>query len=238
MKISRKLIVGSFIFFAAISALGQLPDQLSARYLLDQAFFPFQEVPGAMTPYFSSLSIDGNPVSMGSSQVSQIFKDSTQAHIPEGTLILKSTDSSGREVWNYPIGTEVAHEINFNDINNTLFELRLVRKISATMWDFGTYSPSSSSTLQRNYYSGNASFSTTLQMNSGSSSFIELRRISLSSCKDCHFHESSATYQYPSLEETGPCGFAPNNYGVQSWINQYQSRYGHSPFGKQKAQKE
>lgn len=230
-----------FLFCSALcitfsASAGMLPEELHPQYLSDQGFISFQEPAGGFTPFFSSLSIDGVVVGgPAAPQVSQLFSDTTSAFIPPGTTIQRLRDSSGKETWIYPLGAEVAHEIVFNDQAHTLFELRMLRKTSATQWDYATYSPSvtrsQNPTLVRNHYSGTAPLSLTLQMSSGVNSRIDLKRINLNSCKNCHFMASQASYQYPTVSEAGPCGFTPGNEnGIRNWIDTYQVKFGHSPF--------
>lgn len=220
--------------FAILLTPVVLPEQLPSRYLVEQGFISFQEPANGFTPIYSSLSIDGVPVNGPSSpQVSQIFSDSTFANIPDGTTIQKLKDSNGREIWNYPIGTEVAHEIIFNDLKHTLFELRLLRKVGDSLWDFASYSPNTTDAIEltRNHYSGNAPLSINLEMSNHLYTKIDLNRINLISCKNCHYMRSQANYQYPSVSATGPCGFTPGNEaGIRNWIDSYQRKTGHSPF--------
>ncbi len=222
--------------FAILATPALLPEQLPAQYLSHQGFISFQEPEGGFKPLFASLSVDGVPVrGTGAPQVSQLFSDTTFANIPNGTTIQKMKDSSGREIWNYPLGAEVAHKIEFKDLSHTLFELRILRKITETQWDFASYSPNTTrlqeATLSRNHYMGNIPFTITLQISDHISSRLDLRRISLTSCKNCHFSNSQASYQYPTVSEAGPCGFTPGNEnGIRSWIDTYQAKFGHSPF--------
>ncbi len=229
-------LIQQLSFFAVFVLPVVMPEELPANYLSQQGFLPFQETSNVSPPYFASLSFNGMPIgSPGTPQVSELFFDTAFAFLPEGVQIQKLSDASGREVWNYPVGTEVAHDIHFNDVGRSLFELRVLRKISITEWDFASYAPSSPgdphSPLIRNHYTGVAPFSTTLQLSNGSNPRIDLKRINLGFCKNCHMATSPAAYQYPSLNEAGPCGFGPKNeLGIQTWIQNYEAKFGHSPF--------
>jgi len=213
-----------------------MPEELPSHYLSRQGFLPFQETANVSAPFFAALSFNGVPIgSPGTPQVSDLFVDTALAFLPEGVSIQKLSDTSGREVWNYPVGTEVAHDIHFNDVGRSLFELRVIRKISLTEWDFASYAPKvpgdPNSPLVRNHYAGVAPFSTSLQLTNGSNPRIDLKRINLGFCKNCHMSTSPAAYQYPSLQEAGPCGFGPKNErGIQTWIESYEAKFGHSPF--------
>lgn len=213
-----------------------LPDQLPNQYLGNQGFISFEEPQNTFTPLFSSLTVNGVSIgSQGSLSITDVFTASTFASLPNQTAIEKLKDSSGREVWNYPIGTEVAHEILFNDLAHSVYELRILRKISDSEWDYASYSPSpavnSDHQLIRNHYSGTAELATTLQLNNGTAAKIDLRRINLNSCKRCHSMNSIAAYQYPNANSAGPCGFTPgNDSGIQTWIQKFEEKFGHSPF--------
>ncbi len=237
-QLPKSSLFSTFHLFAAFALPGMMPEQISSRYLIEQGFIPFQEPADSFTPLFASMSVNGAPASgPGSEQVAQIFKDSTWAIIPEGMTIQKLKNQAGQEVWNYPIGTEVAHEILFNDSDHTVFELRMIRKVSDAQWDFASYSPAVSSKrnveLKRNHYVGLGAFSTTVQLVSGKVTKLDIMRINLKSCQNCHFMNSPAFYQYQSLAEAGPCGFTPQNEsGIKGWFEAYREKYGHSPFSE------
>ncbi len=219
-----------------------LPETLPSHYLRDENFIAFKEMPGTATPLFSALTVNGFPVGTpGTPRINEIFSNSAYAMLPEGATIATGADPSGQVVWQEPIGMEVAHEIVFQDAERSLYELRLMWKISDTQWDFATYTPSDEGTLVRKHYSGNEPFSTTVELTTGASAGqmvqLKLQRLNLMSCERCHLAnaENNAPQTPPGSPSlpiiAGPCGFTSSNAeGVAPWIQAYEKKWGHSPF--------
>ncbi len=68
------------------------------------------------------------------------FEESSWAFVPTDKSILITYDKRGREVWNYPEGFFVLHEIRFKNQFRTLFELRVVAR-GQESWNYGVYEP-------------------------------------------------------------------------------------------------
>ena len=243
-----------------------LPDKIPADFLEREGFLAFDEIPEeaarrmraprpyALAPIASLMRFNGTPIDpLDRTSQRQVFDESTYAMIPLGTKIRVSATPAG-EVWEYPTGTIVAHRIALRSVPPRIFELRLVRKMPDGRWAFGSYSPADlddqtlASTLRLNAYPDlpEASFHIwpSAGLPSGVMTTVALKRIRLSSCRGCHFSNSTADYQYArhlpdgrldvpaSIAAAGPCGFVPNNPSVRGmWAQSYSSKNGgRSPF--------
>lgn len=207
-----------------------------------------------LAPIASRIHFNGTPVGpLDRATQRRVFAESTYAMLPPGTRIATSIDALGRAHWNYPVGTTVAHRIALRSEPERIFELRIARKRLDGVWAFGTYSPDDlddqqpAATLRLENYSSFPAARLRLRpagATPGTELAVSLNRISLSSCRGCHFANSTADYMYErrqrpdgpldipaSIAAAGPCDFVPNNPNVTgAWAAAFQSRFGYSPF--------
>ena len=57
----------------------------------------------------------------------KVFSEEVLAHIPEGQPIKASRNNMYKEIWKYPIGTQVVNYLTFKDNESSVFELRMIR---------------------------------------------------------------------------------------------------------------
>ena len=213
-----------------------LPDSLPAEVLTDPAFIEFQQAPNSSgSPLGSRITFEGELIGTPEKR-RDLFLEKFIATLPLHTHILVSQDSRSRDVWNYPVGTRVAHWIRFKSTGQETFELRLSEKLAGGNWAMGSYSPrvgaAGDSPLFLNRYLGTPEFS--IQITRASDQLegeLHLNRINNQSCQACHFVQSGSQYQFQHREEAGPCGFGPMNPNIAGdWANRYRQSRGESPF--------
>lgn len=215
-----------------------LPESLPADYLRKERFVEFEQMFFEFrAPLGSSFAFNGAPVATTDyKKLEEVFVETFLAKLPRGTQITTSRHSqNGKEVWHYPIGTEVVHLIELNSEPRSVFELRVAKRMSETRWAFGTYSPKVlgevSPTLLLNQYAGAPKDGFTVVRPDRQKIDVTLGRINLQSCRNCHFVNSPSQYQYPSFKEAGPCGFVPANTKVKDgWAGRYQDAHQDAPF--------
>ena len=127
----------SFTIFAGISdgMKETLPlDHLEKNYFLE--FDNYRDRPRA--PIAAGININGKPV-RSIQEIFTVFSEKVFAHLPEGQTIKSSLNTDNKEVWRYPIGTQVVHRITLNDDLDTVFELRMIERVNNKKWAFGVY---------------------------------------------------------------------------------------------------
>lgn len=248
------------------------PQTLSPRFIHEQRLVPLRELPQefgetllmvqgkknyVLPPIGTAITAGGTVIEPKDHKTqAKLFSQDTFASIPQGSKILvrkgaKSPDGSGKEFWEYPVGTLVAHRIRFKSERKMIYELRLVWLNAKREWVFATYSPDEAilaqgteavTVLKLNQYSRKPELPTYRYdavfplWAPGQTTSVAIKRINIEndSCKRCHFATSPAFYQYQilgpdsridlnaSIQNTGPCGFAPTNPYVRS---QWEPRY-------------
>lgn len=228
-------ILFSTLLFSLI-AYGALSDgmqtSLDSTHIEDNdylAFENFRSRPRA--PIAVGIFINGKrPTTM--SEILAVFSEEFKALIPEGKSIIESKNEAGQFVWRYPVGTKVIHQLNFNDDNKTLFELRMVERVTDSRWAYGVYHPKEGQ-LSLQDYKGQLPKEFILKTSEGRPLNIKLRHIPLQVCQNCHRNTTSAPHQYTSLQDVGPCEFTPVNPKVKKeWVNSFIKAFGRSPISK------
>jgi hypothetical protein len=183
--------------------------------------------PSGRAPLAAALSINGRRPS--SAELPDYFEEKLWAHLP-GTQKIQVIEKSGKESWNYPVGTEVFHEIRLRTAEGSVpFELRRVKKEKDQSWSFTSFSGSpwvrlddSQATLPNE----------SLQYHHPKEGAVTLnwRRIHPRNCRNCHSMRVDRE-EFPTLELVGPCGFTSANPTLtHSWARDFESVRGHSPF--------
>lgn len=228
------LILFSFFFtqisFAQISAgmTKTLPgDHLEQTNYIE--FHNFRDKPRA--PIAAAIKIDGQPV-RSIQEIFHYFSEEVGAWLPEGKVIKSSTDSEGREVWSYPIGTRVIHYLTLNDAEKTSFELRMMERVEEGRWAFGVYHLKEGE-FKLQDYKGLLAKEFELDHREGKKYKVSLKHIPLHVCQNCHSNTTSAPYQYNSRQDVGPCEFTPANPKVQTdWVKKFLKVRGYNPIQK------
>ena len=214
-----------------------LPERIPADFIEQKNMLPFEEEASPRAPIGVRLTINGVPT-LSPEKWGEAFLEDFYASIPAGKKIGVTKDSKDREVWNYPIDTWVVHRIRFNTKNRPVFEFRVVNLQPSGIWAMGVYSPSTMdpdappSELLLNTYAGTPDGSYRMtSAESGRALDIQLKRLPLQSCKNCHFNASPSNYMYETPDQVGPCGFAPHNPSVKGgWAEAWQKKNGVSAF--------
>lgn len=216
-----------------------LPESIDADLLYQEGFLEFSQLEGGMrAPLGAGVEFNGERIDPHNREaLSVVFSEVHFANVPGGTRIRAKNDSQGQEVWSYPEGTRVAHKISIKTRPEKLFELRMIQKRADGTWAFGTYIPRISETTgaplklsliqtsERQPY-----FEATNQIGEKNVS-ISLTRIRSTTCQRCHAATSPSSHQYPTLAETGPCGFVPaNRENVLKWSDGFAQKHGAVPF--------
>ena len=222
-----------------------LPLSLPGNYLEQNGFVELgKEATSQMdliSPIGSRITVDGIVVSPRDRPLlSEIFEERFLARLPDGKQIQVGKDTSSREVWSYPVGTEVVHLLSFKDAGHseaTIFELRMVHKLTYGLfgqWAFGLYTPVQDGTLRLNSFEDPATPNDrkfTAKTALGRSVEVAIRRIPLQSCRGCHLMASPSGHQYASEASAGPCGFVPANTALKTdWASRYLKERGTAPF--------
>lgn len=211
-----------------------LPETLPADIIESSGFVDFERLPGGVrAPLGFEFFLDGRSVPpTDAAALAEVFSEKLYARLPPKSHIVSSRDEQGREVWNYPQGTSVAHVIRLADAASSLFELRIVEKQPNGQWAYGVYFPSAQSpdilALEKEDSVQPVRFA--VEKPQGEKIEVSMRRITIYSCRNCHFVNSASRHQYHNAALAGPCHFVPGNAAaVKDWIQKYQARHGESP---------
>lgn len=217
----------SLIAYAGISEGMQKSLPLTHRQ--DSSYLEFENFrTRPRAPIAAGISINGERV-RSMEEIFAIFSEEVAAFLPEGKTIKESTDSEGRLVWRYPIGTKVIHQLNFKNDKKSLFELRMIERVSDKRWAFGVYHPVNGK-LELQNYQGRLAKEFNLRTTDGKDLNVKLSHIPLNVCQNCHNNTTSAPHQYESRQDVGPCEFTPVNPKVKNdWVNGYVQAFGRSP---------
>lgn len=179
-------------------------------------------------PIAARIQINDQPV-RSMEEIFSVFEEIVAATLPEGKTIKESTDAEGRLVWRYPIGTKVIHQLNFKDDKHSLFELRMIERVTDKRWAFGVYHPINGK-LELQDYQGRLAKEFDLRTADGKPLNIKLHHIPLNVCQNCHNNTTSAPHQYESREDVGPCEFTPTNPKVRNdWVKGFVEAFGRQP---------
>ncbi len=202
-------------------------DHLEKTHYLE--FENFRDRPRA--PVAAGIKINGQPV-RSIEEIFHYFSEIVGAWLPEGQTIKSSTDTEGREVWSYPIGTRVIHYLTLNDKEKTPFELRMIERVKEGRWAFGVYHLKNNE-FQLQNYQGLLNKDFELDHTDGNSYQVSLKHIPLQVCQNCHRNTTSAPYQYRSNQDVGPCEFTPANPKVKNeWVKKFLTERGYHPVQK------
>lgn len=195
--------------------------------ILKNGFVPFASIPQKEPLISNGGDIQFTPPGLS---IGEVFEERTWARLPPKARIVRET-SKDPELWHFPAGTRVAHEILLKTSPPTLFELRLMEKRADGTWAFGIYIPLEDGrtlALHRKE-SQMLSFRVPLPRRNVQ---VEMERLHPQSCRTCHFnHGVRANEYYADEEHVGPCGFVPDNAAIlKEWAPAYQKKHGYWPF--------
>ena len=217
-----------FSLFMGFSAAAQpwdgLPATLPAEYFEQRGFLPFQKSSESFPP-----PLAGSVLVNGQKPTFSIFTEAFRVRLPAGSKIDSKPTGSGDSVWTYPVGAESVHVIFFDSVVPTPFELRIVSHLQVGKWAFGSYRFEGGAWVL-NTYSGlqDAMMEVALRKVEGISR-VSLKRISLQSCRNCHFMNSQLS-QFPTREQAGPCAFVPwNETLIGDWMPRFEREFGYHP---------
>lgn len=213
-----------------------LPEALPTDYLEREGFVPFALFrEGPRAPLAVQVFFDDLPVKPR--DMHKVFGEAFLARIPKDSGISESTDAHGRAVWSYPLNAAVVHFVTLKSRDasvSNIFELRIAQKVEQRRWAFGVYRPQGGELRLQNYPGFLEDRFTVLPAGGGKPIDVRLKHIPLGSCRDCHARTGAARYQYPTLEEVGPCEFTPPNPGVRAdWAPAFERAHGFPPFEDQ-----
>lgn len=209
-----------------------MQESLPLTHRTDHSYLEFENFrTNPRAPIAAGIMINGQRV-RSMAEIFSVFKEEVAAYIPEGATIKESIDAQGRYIWRYPIGTKVIHQLNFKDDKESLFELRMIERVSDKRWAFGVYHPVNGK-LELASYRGRLDKEFQLRTEDGKDLNIKLSHIPLNVCQNCHNNTTSAPYQYQGGEDVGPCEFTPANPKVKNdWVSGYIKAFGREPVTK------
>lgn len=229
-----------FLLFCVLNslALGQglpqwqgLPDELPMDYISQVRMLEFTQTSSTVhAPFGLEISFNQKPIpNSDRGTLGLVFAEYFFAVLPKAKQI-QILNRNDRTVWDYPTGSQIVHLILFRTSPLQVFEMRMEQKLANGQWAFGIYSPVGNR-LVLNKYTGLRPESYQIQLVSGERVEISLKHLNLLSCRNCHLATSPSSYQYPSVDFAGPCGFGPANPGiVGDWAKRYTQVHGESPF--------
>ena len=240
MRFTRKSLLSFGLSAFGLSALSAtfavaldrdfdgLPLTLPGDYIAQPRVIPLPQGPDAPFPIpAAAILINGKKDFTGGRAV---FEEQAYAQLPPGTSILTSNSpAGGSEFWTYPVGAESLHELRFQSMDPAPFELRIARLVREGRWATGSYRWADGQWVLNDYEGLKPE-----THNIGHPGFgeitISLKRINLRSCKGCHQTQVNPN-QFPNRDETGPCGFVPQNPLIQTtWAETFLTRLGELPF--------
>jgi hypothetical protein len=208
---------------------GLLPssaDYPASSFIEDFGFVEFESSrPGFRAPLAFQVTVNGTRLSSAKA----VFHERMVARLPHNQPI-EVVELPAGEVWRFPVGTMVAHEIRFNDKSATLFEMRVVEKLDEKNWGYGTYVQTNDRLLLRTTPTSETK-EFQLTDTDGKPLSIRLRTIPQASCARCHAQTSIGPEPQQLAEETGPCEFHPGNVNLRtSWASAFTALRGWAPF--------
>ena len=228
--------------------LGLFPlrEKFDSTDLKKMGFVEFHSSRDIRAPLALRLTANGKKIS---NQL-EIFSEKVYAFLPGQSPIEVRSKSNGgndlgaQEEWNFPIGTMVAHEVRFNDVKKTLFEVRIVEKRDTQYWGYGSFVPQHSNSSSS---SGESESALTLVKSpdfedktvelifdkQGVQENVKLsfRTVPQKVCAQCHNGISLNQNPRKFVEETGPCEFHPGNGTLRTeWSQNFFRQNGWQPF--------
>lgn len=177
--------------------------------------------PDSHAPIAVSMFLNGKRVS----NQFVLFNERLLARLPEKSPILVSNEG-----WEFPVGTMVVHELRFNDAARTLFEMRMVEKLDAKLWGYGSYVPDGERLLLRDHHESEKK-TFLLEGPDGNPMSISLGTIAQRVCAQCHASAGLAGVPMGYAEESGPCEFQPKNGSLRTtWADKFFKVHGWNPF--------
>lgn len=227
------LLMALFTSFAASAELSDgMKETLPLNYLEKKQFIDFEnfrERPRA--PIAAGININGQPV-RSMEEIFKVFGEIVSAYLPDGETIKSSTDEAGKEVWRYPVGTQVVHVVTFNDDQNSVFELRMMERVDDKRWAFGVYHIDGNQ-YKLQHYTGLLPKEYHVKGKDGEDYQVKLKHIPLHVCQNCHRNTTSAPHQYENLQDVGPCEFTAQNPKVKNeWFEAFKTSRGYEPVVK------
>jgi hypothetical protein len=225
----------SLLFLFSLQALAELSDGMKETLSLDHLkenyfleFHNYRAMPRA--PIAARVVINEEPV-RSFEELLKVFSEEVMAHIPEGQTIKASRNNMNKEVWRYPVGTQVVHYLTFNDKDSTVFEFRMMERVNDKRWAFGVYhKDEQEGNFKLQHYKGLLPKEYSFEGRDGKDYNLKLNHIPLHVCQNCHNRTTSAPHQYNNIEDVGPCEFTPNNPKVKKdWVNKFIKERGYSP---------
>jgi hypothetical protein len=195
-------------------------------FLQQDLFIPYQPLNGTRrAPIALSIKINEEPINPSH----DIFLENFYANLPDGKTIKIKNENHSNEKWMYPVGTRIVHEIRFNDSKQTIFEARMIEKVSEKIWGYGIYDPISHAYQLRTIEPAFNEYQ--LQTQEGLPLNIKLRKVSQATCSRCHTRAGFIQEPVGAFEETGPCEFGPINTSLKTvWAKDFHSKKGWWPF--------
>jgi len=227
----KKVILSVFIMSLNSFAeqwLGTQPSisHYKIDFLQENLFIPYQPLNETRrAPIALSIKVNKEPINPSH----DIFLENFYANLPDGKQIKIKNENLNTEKWLYPIGTRIVHEIRFNDSKKTIFETRMIEKMSEKIWGYGIYDPTSTGYQLRTIEPAFNEYQ--LQTKEGLPLNIQLRKVSQATCSRCHTRAGFINEPVEIFEETGPCEFGPNNKSLKTiWAKDFQDKKGWWPF--------
>jgi hypothetical protein len=223
------LLLFGLTILAPAGALGTtrdaLPQTLRAQDFRSTGVLEFPGDPRAhLAPLGVRITLDGSPLNTRSA-LDTMFSEKFYVHLAGGPIVVNPSGHAQGPTWQYPVGTRVFHEIRFRT-SGDLFELRFLERLQEG-WHFGTYLPRDTETWVQTQYNGRPKVEFKLpHPQTGRPAVLQLERIPLAACQNCHFNSSPSRYQYRGPADTGPCAFGPAHPDLIDWAKQAQARTG------------
>jgi hypothetical protein len=202
-------------------------------------------------PVFSGrLLLDGN-VFNEEAEIKKWIREKHWVWLPKNSRIIQKDPKT----WEYPVGTRVVHQINWNETNPlAVLEIRMLEKLPGGMWAYGAYEPSHWNrqhqvvrlNLRKDERSedgsggvGSVNKNERVEIKRLRGQTLQFSRVPTNDCRDCHWFHGDQLQGWgknlpqelrPSL--SGPCGFSPSNQELKPWISSFIRARGYSPIKK------
>ncbi|MGE4107574.1 MAG: hypothetical protein AB7F66_10205 [Bacteriovoracia bacterium] len=214
-----------------------LPEEISLSVLEGAHTVEFsQPARFLFSPLGLRILINDKPTSIHANLM-EAFRERFYAHVPKGHAIRRIQTETG-ERWEYPVGTQLFHLLEFQTAIPQVYELRTARLLPEGRWALGVYSPeeflgeATPRKLKLNRYTGTPAFEVAFQSAaSGRDLRIQMNRVPLHNCLMCHYGASPSKATYRSSDDAGPCGFGPAHPDLLTeWAKRFEQKTGEKPF--------
>ncbi len=203
--------------------------RLPKNHLVENHFLTFQsELEPFSSPIARDLTINDEFIS----PIDQILSESFWISLPDQTQILQTSAPTGEKRWQFPVGTQVAHEIKFKDAHQTLFELRILEKLPGEVWGFGAYilNPNGDDDLILQTEAMEQRRELKLGSPEGREWLVKIAPLRQRTCAGCHQATTSNPAPEGEADKVGPCGFtAANPFVTGEWVQKFRAAKGYSP---------